>query len=109
MSMIRISGFVKQWSGIDHHGTLTDGNFEPVVTYAILKVNKTRHIPLFLKFISNAFGAAYEKLKVDFVLANPPFNNNDWSGDRLRSGPMEVWCKIKLSLNPIKYPIKDKY
>ena len=46
---------------------------------------------------------------MDFILANPPFNNNDWGGDQLRSGPMEVWCKIKLSLNHIKHPIKDKY
>ncbi|MDZ5448269.1 class I SAM-dependent DNA methyltransferase [Labrys sp. ZIDIC5] len=25
-------------------------------------------------------------LKADFVLANPPFNDSDWGGDRLRSG-----------------------
>jgi type I restriction enzyme M protein len=28
-------------------------------------------------------------LKADFVLANPPFNDSDWGGDRLRSG--ERW------------------
>lgn len=28
-------------------------------------------------------------LKADFVLANPPFNDSDWSGERLRSG--ERW------------------
>ena len=29
-------------------------------------------------------GDAFKDLKADFVLANPPFNDSDWGGDRLR-------------------------
>jgi type I restriction enzyme M protein len=28
---------------------------------------------------------AHQDLKVDYILANPPFNDSDWSGDQLRS------------------------
>ena len=29
----------------------------------------------------------HKDLKADFILANPPFNNSDWGGDRLREDP----------------------
>ena len=29
----------------------------------------------------------HQNLKADFVLANPPFNDSDWGGDRLRDDP----------------------
>jgi len=29
-------------------------------------------------------GDAHKDVKADFILANPPFNNSDWGGDRLR-------------------------
>jgi type I restriction enzyme M protein len=32
-------------------------------------------------------------LKADFVLANPPFNDSDWGGDRLRSGERWQFCQ----------------
>lgn len=32
-------------------------------------------------------------LKADYVIANPPFNDSDWSGDLLRKRrKMAVWC-----------------
>jgi len=30
---------------------------------------------------------AHKDLKADFILANPPFNDSDWGGDRLRDDP----------------------
>lgn len=27
---------------------------------------------------------AHQDLKADYILANPPFNDSDWSGDQLR-------------------------
>jgi type I restriction-modification system DNA methylase subunit len=29
---------------------------------------------------------SHKDLKADFVIANPPFNESDWSGDLLRKG-----------------------
>ncbi len=28
---------------------------------------------------------AHKDLKADYIIANPPFNDSDWSGDQLRS------------------------
>jgi len=28
----------------------------------------------------------HKDLKADFILANPPFNDSDWQGERLREG-----------------------
>jgi type I restriction enzyme M protein len=30
---------------------------------------------------------AFKELKADFILANPPFNDSDWGGDRLKDDP----------------------
>jgi type I restriction enzyme M protein len=36
---------------------------------------------------------AHPDLKADFVIANPPFNDSDWSGELLRiRRTLEVWC-----------------
>ena len=65
-----------------------------------------------IALVSGLFGATAssdqtEAETPDGGTGQPPSGGG--GGDRLRSGPMEVWCKIKLSLNHIKYPIKDKY
>ena len=52
-SKIRLSGLGKQRSGIDQPGTLAAGNFDPVVTDTILKMDQTQQILLFFKFRSD--------------------------------------------------------
>jgi hypothetical protein len=52
-SQIDLSSLGEQGSGIDQQGTLTSGDFDPVVPNTILKMNKTQQIPLFLKFRSD--------------------------------------------------------
>lgn|SRR3990167_7491203 len=40
---------------------------------------------IFLKYISDAFEDLHEKIKADYIIANPPFNMSDWSGELLRN------------------------
>jgi type I restriction-modification system DNA methylase subunit len=35
---------------------------------------------------------AHKDLKADYIIANPPFNDSDWSGELLQKDARWVWC-----------------
>lgn len=77
----------------DHQGKLNDisiyGQESNHTTWRLAKMNLAiRHIDSSQVKWNNEgsfLNDAHKDLKADYVIANPPFNDSDWSGDLLRS------------------------
>jgi N-6 DNA methylase len=52
-----------------------------------------------LKWADSFHEDLHAGLKADFVLANPPFNDSAWGGERLRSG--ERWGHLRFGVSAI--------
>lgn len=77
----------------DHRGKLDDisiyGQESNQTTYRLCRMNLALHGIDGSQVKWNNEGSflndAHKDLKADFILANPPFNDSDWSGDLLKS------------------------
>ena len=82
--------FVQSEKFIEAHGGRVDdisiyGQESNQTTWRLCKMNLAiRGIDGNIHWGNSFHNDAYRDLKADFILANPPFNDSDWGGDRLR-------------------------
>ncbi|PIR92437.1 N-6 DNA methylase [Candidatus Falkowbacteria bacterium CG10_big_fil_rev_8_21_14_0_10_44_15] len=82
--------FVQSENFVDEHGGRTGdiaiyGQESNNTTWRLCKMNLAiRGIEANIKYGNSFTNDQLPDLKVDFVLANPPFNDSDWSGETLR-------------------------
>ncbi len=82
--------FVQSEKFVDEHGGRTGdiaiyGQESNNTTWRLCKMNLAiRGIEANIKYGNSFTNDQLPDLKVDFVLANPPFNDSDWSGETLR-------------------------
>lgn len=64
------------------------GQESSATTYQLAKQNLAiRGMDATLAHGDSLLADAFPSLKADYILANPPFNDSDWAGERLRSDP----------------------
>ncbi len=85
--------FVQSEKFVEAHGGKTDaisifGQESNATTWRLCKMNLAIRGIAADNIIWNAEGSfhkdAHKDLKADYVIANPPFNDSDWGGERLR-------------------------
>jgi len=87
--------FVQSEEFVLAHGGRRDdirifGQESNLTTWRLAKMNLAiRGIPADIRWNNEGSfqNDAFPSLKADFILANPPFNDSDWGGDRLQKDP----------------------
>jgi type I restriction enzyme M protein len=84
----------------EHQGKLNDisiyGQESNQTTWRLCKMNLAIGVSTVHRFMWNNEGSflndAHKDLKADYVIANPPFNDSDWSGDLAANRwSLEIW------------------
>ncbi len=84
---VQSENFIKK-----HQGRLRDisiyGQESNRTTWRLCKMNLAiRGIDSNIKWGDSFHNDKHKDLKADYILANPPFNDSDWGGERLREDP----------------------